>query len=170
MSSQPPQPPPLRMRPTAALVRAAAIGCGALALAVLTGRPELILAGLPLLAWALVALARRILRGEEQGIPTPRLSVNRRRLEEGGTAAVRVAGTPGTLVAATIPRRGHTALGPRHGSLGADGTAGLRVSAQRWGQVSVGPVHVLVADALGAFRAQRELPPLTLQVVPTATV
>ncbi len=169
MTSQLP-PPPLRMRPTAALVRAAAVGCGALALAVLAGRPELVVAGLPLLAWALVALARRLLRGEEQGIPAPRPSVNRHRLEEGGTAAVTVAGTPGTLVAATIPRRGHTDLAPRHGSLGGDGTVSLRVSAQRWGQVSVGPVHVLVADALGAFRAQRELPALTLQVVPTATV
>ena len=61
-----PPEPALRPRPTAALVRAAAVGVLALALALLRGEPALILAGLPLLAWSLLAVARRTARGEER--------------------------------------------------------------------------------------------------------
>src|SRR5699024_5264282 len=51
-----------------------------------------------------------------------------------------------------------------------DGSLRLRVSAQRWGRIRVGPVHVLVSDAFGAFRAQQRVPPLDVQVVPHSTV
>nr|WP_245354383.1 DUF58 domain-containing protein [Brachybacterium sacelli] len=152
------------------MVRAAVIGCAALALAVLTGRPLIILAGLPLLMWTLVAVARRVARGEEHGSPSPAVVSNRRSLEEGGTAAVSVTTAPGVLTAATIPLQPHSRFSPRHGSAAGDGTLRLRVSAQRWGRIRVGPVHVLVADSLGAFRAQHRLPPLDVQVVPSSTV
>lgn len=160
----------LRTRPTAALVRAAIIGGVSLALALVLGRPEVILVGLPLLVWALVALARRTLRGEERAVVDPQQRVNRRSIEEGGTAAVIVRTDPGVLTAATLPMPPHADVAPRHGALAGDGEVQLRVSAQRWGKIRVGPMHVLVADALGAYRAQRTLAPAEVQVVPASTV
>ena len=70
----------VRSRPTGALVRAAAVGVSALVLAVLVGKPPLILVGLPLLVWAVAALARRTARGEERGVPLPRLRLNRQQI------------------------------------------------------------------------------------------
>ncbi|APX34290.1 hypothetical protein BH708_18030 [Brachybacterium sp. P6-10-X1] len=157
-------------RPTAALVRAAVIGCACLALAVLAGRPVIILAGLPLLVWTLVAVARRIARGEEHGTAAATVTSNRRSIEEGGTAAISVRTAPGVLTAATIPLPPHSHFSPRHGSAAGDGSLRLRVSAQRWGRIHVGPVHVLVSDAFGAFRAQQLLPRLDVQVIPHSTV
>lgn len=170
MTSSTPQLSELRTRPTAALVRAAVIGGGALALALLLGRPEIILAGLPMLIWALVALARRLQRGEERTVVDPTQRVNRRSIEEGGTAAVTVRTSPGTLTAATLPMPRAADVAPRHGSLAGDGEVRLRVTAHRWGRIRVGPMHVLVADALGAYRAQRTLPRAEVQVVPASTV
>jgi len=170
VTSPTPQLAELRTRPTAALVRAAVIGGASLALALLLGRPEIILAGLPLMVWALVALARRIRRGEERTVVDPTQRVSRRSIEEGGTVAVTVRTAPGVLTAATLPMPRHARVAPRHGSLAGDGAVALRVSAQRWGRIRVGPVHVLVADALGAYRAQRNLPPAEVQVVPASTV
>lgn len=170
MSSPSPADGELRTRPTAALLRAAVIGTAALTLALVLGRPEIILVGLPLMVWAVVALARRILRGEERTVAEPLLRVNRRSIEEGGTATVTVRTGPGVLTAATLPMPHHAELAPRHGSLAGDGTVGLRISAQRWGRIQVGPTHVMVADPLGAYRAQRSLPAAQVQVVPASTV
>lgn len=169
----PPEPstaPAPSPRPSAALVRAAVVGILALALAVLRGEPALILAGLPLLAWALLALARRTARGEERSYPSPSLHLNRRRIDEDGAARATVTAGPGLLTTATVPMPPHADLAPRHGSLTGAGEAELRVGARRWGRIEVGPVHVLLADPLGAFRAQVALPAATLQVVPSSVV
>ena len=158
------------MRPTAALARAAIVGCGAFALAVLLGRPALVLVGLPLMAWALMAVAARIGRGEERGIKPPPLLTGRRTVEEGGSTSVGLRGTPGLLTAASVPLLPHTVLAPRHGALAADGELRIRVDARRWGRIRLGPVHTVVADGLGAFRAQLTLPPVDLRAVPASSV
>ena len=158
------------MRPTAALARAAIVGCGAFALAVLLGRPALVLVGLPLMAWALMAVAARIGRGEERGIKPPPLLTGRRTVEEGGSTSVGLRGTPGLLTAASVPLLPHTVLAPRHGALAADGELRIRVDARRWGRIRLGPVHTVVADGLGAFRAQLTLPPVDLHAVPASSV
>ncbi|MGO1228685.1 MAG: DUF58 domain-containing protein, partial [Brachybacterium sp.] len=152
----PPSAPGARRRPTAALLRAAIVGCAAMALAVLVGKPALILAGLPLLVWALVALALRLVAPPEQESAPPRIQASRRTLEEGGSAIISLATAPGVLTAATFPMRPQTDFAPRYGSTAGDGHLQLRLSAQRWGRVRVGPVHVLVTDQLGAFRDQLE--------------
>ena len=162
--------PKLQGRPTAALVRAAAVGIAALVLAVVIGKPELILVGLPMLAWALVALALRTARGDEQGVPFPQLRLNRRRIEEDGAASAVVTTSPGLLTTATLPMPPHADLAPRFGSLTGDGSTRLRIGARRWGRIDVGPAHVLVNDALGAYRAQVTLPSSSLQVVPASVV
>lgn len=153
-----------RSRPTAALVRAAVIGGGALALALLVGRPALIMAGLPLLAWAVLALARR------RPLPAPSVAVTRQVIEEGAAAAVSVRSEPGVLTAVTVPMRAHARLHPRLGSGAGDGRVRLRLSAQRWGRVPVGPMHVVLADPLGAFRAQTTLDAAEIQVMPASSV
>jgi len=158
------------MRPTAALARAAIVGCGAFALAVLLGRPALVLVGLPLMAWALMAVAARIGRGEERDIQPPPLLTGRRTVEEGGSTSVGLRGTPGLLTAASVPLLPHTVLAPRHGALAADGELRIRVDARRWGRIRLGPVHTVVADGLGAFRAQLTLPPVDLHAVPASSV
>ena len=146
------------------------MGVLALALALLRGEPALVLAGLPLLAWSLLAVARRTARGEERSYPAPSLHLNRRRIDEDGAARATVTTSPGLLTTANVPRPPHADLAPRHGSLTGDGGAALRIGARRWGRIEVGPVHVLVADPLGAFRAQVDLPPVSLQVVPSSVV
>lgn len=173
MSCSPTAPPagrPIRTRPSAALIRAAVVGCGALALAVILGRPHLVLAGLPLLVWALIATARRISRDEALGIERPTIRLGRAVIEEGATTAATVSASPGVLTATTVPLRPHADMHPRYGSVVGDGETRLRLTAHRWGRVDVGPTHVLLADSLGAFRAQLTLPSQSLQVVPGSTV
>lgn len=165
-----PEAPTVRTRPTAALVRAAIVGALALVLAVLTGRPPLVLFGLPLVVWAIAALALRIARGEELGTAQPTAQLNRRRIEEDSAATLTVSGVSGQLVSATLPMQPHSELAPRYGSATGDGQARLRIGAKRWGRIRVGPVHVLVSDALGAYRAQLTLPATSLQVVPNPVV
>ena len=160
----------VRSRQTAALVRAAAVGVSALVLAVLVGKPPLILVGLPMLVWAVAALARRTARGEERGVPLPRMRLNRRRLEEDGAASATVTTAPGLLTTATLPMPPHADLAPRYGSRTGDGTARLRIAARRWGRIEVGPAHVLTADALGAYRTEVTLAATSLQVMPTSVV
>ncbi|MGP9538729.1 DUF58 domain-containing protein [Brachybacterium sp. AOP43-C2-M15] len=157
-------------RPTAALVRAAVVSCGALALAVLLGRPALVLVGLPLVVWALVAVAARLARGEEGGVRPPRVLTGRGAVEEGGSTTIALRGTPGLLTAATVPLEPHAVLSPRNGAIAADGELRIRVEARRWGRLRIGPVHTVVADGLGAFRAQLTLPPVDLRAVPASTV
>lgn len=166
-------PPPselLRTRPTAALVRATIIGSGTVALAVLLGRPALVLAGLPLLLWAAVAVARRIARGEDRGVPRPTLTFARRIVEEGASTSMSVHAAPGLLVTASVPLRAHLDLGPRHGSITGSGRARLRATAHRWGRVALGPTHVVLTDPLGAFRVQHTLPEVGVQVVPRSPI
>ena len=170
LTSTPHQREPLRTRPSPALLRAAVAAGAALTLAVLLGRPMLILVGLPLLAWAVVALARRVARGEEHRMTGPRMRVTRPTIEEGGTCAALVTTSPGVLTTVSLPIPPQTDLAPRHGSLAADGTVRLRITAHRWGRVAVGPTHVLATDPLGAFRAQQTLPMLGVKVVPSASI
>ena len=103
----------LPTRPTPAMVRAAVVGCGALAMAVLLGRPPLLLVGLPLLAWALTALALRILRGQEGGIAAPEVLPGRRTIQEGGASAVSLRASSDALTSVTVPLQPGALLSPR---------------------------------------------------------
>lgn len=163
-------PPPLRLRSTAALARGAIGGCIVLVLAVLLGRPDLVLLGTPLLLWAAAALARRARRGESEAVPGPVLRASATTVPEGGSAIVAVTTHPGLLTSVTLPLSAAAELEPGGGSLVGDGEARFAIRATRWGTVPVGPAHVQVTDAFGAFRAQRALAPMQLRVVPASAV
>lgn len=160
----------LPVRATPAMLRAVLVGCAALLAAVLLGQPLLILVGLPLLSWALVALSLRTLHGREEGIPSPRLLPGRAAIEEGATTGLAVRTEPGCLLAVTVPQRSGAVLAPRYGSLAARSEVRLRVGARRWGRIRMGPFHTVVTDPLGAFRTQLQLPARDLRVVPASTV
>ncbi|MGY5764054.1 DUF58 domain-containing protein [Brachybacterium sp. DNPG3] len=162
--------PPLPTRPTAAMLRAILTGGALLVLALLLGRPLLVLAAVPVLAWALVALARRIARGEERGVRRPTAHAGRAVIEEGASSSLTVRTAPGLLLAATVPLRAHTDLAPRYGAIVSAGEVRVRVTSHRWGLVTMGPTHVLVADALGAHRAQQTLPAVGIRAVPRSSV
>ena len=160
---------PLRTRPTGAFLAAVTGGAAALALAVLLGRPALVLVGLPLLAWATVAVAGRVLRGVERGEEPPVVLTGRRVLEEGGSSTAAVRARPGTLLGVTVPLQPHLALTPRHGSTAGAGEVRFRVSSRRWGRIRLGPMPVVLSDPLGAFRTQTTVHGTTMQVVPSAS-
>lgn len=158
------------MSPTPALVRAVSIGVGTVLLAVLVGRPELMLLGAPLLVWALVAACWRLLHADATRPDSPRIRRGVRAIEEGGSTAITVTAAPELLLSVSVPLTAHADLFPRFGSATARHEVPLRVTATRWGMVKVGPVHTVVADPLGAHRRQHRLEPVTVQVVPSAPV
>lgn len=160
----------MMLGPTPALRRAAVAGGVALLLAVLLGREQLVLVGLPLVLWAVLALALRFARGQDTALAAPRLRVSSQDLEEGATAALTVPGPRGMLTAATIPPPPQADVAPRRGALAGEGNLPLRLTARRWGRIRVGPTHVLIADPFGAFRAQQQLQELEVRVVPTSVV
>ena len=163
-------PPPVRLRPTSALARGAIGGSIVLVIAVLMGRPDIVLLGAPLLLWAAAALARRARRGEAESVPGPVLRASARSIPEGGRATVAVTTAPGLLTSVTLPQSSLLELTPGYGALIDDGEARFEVLAKRWGTVPIGPAHVLVTDAFGAFRAQRMLAAFQLRVVPASNV
>lgn len=161
---------PLPLQATPAMLRAVISGCAALAAAVLLGQPLLIFIGIPLLAWAISALARHTLHGHVDGISTPHVLSGRSTVEEGSSTTFAVRADPDCLVAVTVPQRPGAALRPRYGSLAARGEVRLGVGAQRWGRIRMGPFHTVVTDGMGAFRAQLQIPARDVRVAPTSTV
>ncbi len=162
--------PPLRLRPTAALNRAVIGGVVLMLAALLMGRPPLMLLGAPLLVWAVLAMTRRAARQQDQEIPGPVIRSGERTITEDSTVRVDAVTEPDLLIAATIPLPRRTDTDPLRGSTLGEGTAHFRLTPHRWGRIEVGPLHMQIGDPFGAFRAQRRLRALSLQVVPTASV
>ncbi|EWS81876.1 hypothetical protein BF93_13660 [Brachybacterium phenoliresistens] len=165
--------PPLRLRPTPAHTRAVVAGGGAGAIAVLAGRPDLLVVVLPLLVWALLAHAALLLRAGAPGPmaePAPVLRLGTDRLPEGGTVRASVHVAPGTVAGVVLPPRAHAYTTPRYATAADADAVSLSLTVRRWGNYRIGPVHVQVADAAGAFRAQSVLGPLDLQVTPDSPI
>lgn len=161
---------PLQPRPTPALTRAVVAGCSVALLAMLAGRPTLLLLAVPLLAWAAIARARHTATHQDHGVPGPQVRTSARSLTEGSGAAIEVTTAPGLLTTVTLPLSPAADLNPPRGSLCADGQTRFSLLAHRWGRLEVGPMHVMVLDPLAAHRAQAELAAAALQVIPAASV
>lgn len=161
--------PPLPLRPTAALARAVLGGCVIVALALLFGRPSVMAAGVPLLAWAVMARARRARRSEES-VPGPRLMTSAHTITEDATATVTFSSPRGTLTSVAVPLPPSTDVDPLRGAVVSEGTAAVSMTVHRWGRIDIGPAHVQVLDAYGAHRGQRGFAAMPLRVLPTASV
>jgi uncharacterized protein (DUF58 family) len=172
----------LSLVPTPALVRAGLLGVLTVALAVITGRPLLMMAGLPLLAWAVLATLRPLLSRRTQdeaddatridpgSVDAPVLRATSTAIAEGGTVTLAATATPGTIVTADVPLAAHADLDPPLGSAVGSEEARLTVTARRWGRYEIGPVHVVVQDVMAARRTETELGPLRLRVTPDSAM
>lgn len=173
-------PPPSAATP--AMLRAVVVGTLPAVLAVMAGRPELLVLGLPLLAWAVLAVVRRLARGGAEGadLASVRVRSTERSIAEGGTVRIVVdapgapeaskSGSSGSLLGVTVPLPAHASLTPPLGSRADAGSVPLTVTARRWGRYEIGPIHVVLADPLGAHRAQCRLDPVLLQVSPDSSL
>lgn len=146
------------LRPTQALRRAEVLGLGLVALAVVTGRPDLLGVGLPFLAYAVVAHARRpVVAGLPRALPDDRLDVT----GEHARIVLRppASGQP-LLFGAAWPARPGLAARDGAGVVDVPSAAGLAVDYRvaLWGTHSPGPFRTVVADPAGAWRASSELP------------
>ena len=164
-----------RLRPTAALLRAAVVGLLGLLVAVLAHKPAGILVVLPLVVWAVAAHAWSALRSADDGrgdTVALTAAVSRDRIREGDTGAVgvtaRAGGSTPLPVSATWPRRAGLRHRPRAGSLLAVGDVRADIRADTWGSYDLGPVRAVVTDPLGARRTQAHLPMRSLAVTPEA--
>ena len=146
--SRPDQPAP-GWRPTAALIRALAVGAPLLLAAVLLRRPDLAVLAAPLLLGAAIGLARR-----PEGGPQLRLTPPADALLEGGraTAVVTVRTPPGVdAVAVEVALPAGLRLGGGTGAVVPAGTQevafGLR--ATRWGRRPLGPATARATAGYG---------------------
>jgi hypothetical protein len=179
----------LPMRPTPALIRAGVVSLFAAALALLFGRIDLLVPGLPLLCWAVLARMRRADRGADRGVPEPRLLASNTQIAEGDTvrlaveggvdgiegdtaaaSAASVAGDPDQFVTVTCPLPAHADMTPVWGAITDTSRAHLDATVHRWGRYHVGPLHVVLADPFGAHRAETQVDPVHLRVTPDASL
>jgi uncharacterized protein (DUF58 family) len=177
------------MRPTPALIRAGVVSLFAAALALLFGRIDLLVPGLPLLCWAVLARMRRADRGADRGVPEPRLLASNTQIAEGDTvrlaveggvdgiegdtaaaSAASVAGDPDQFVTVTCPLPAHADMTPVWGAITDTSRAHLDATVHRWGRYHVGPLHVVLADPFGAHRAETQVDPVHLRVTPDASL
>lgn len=176
------------LRPTAALTRGGVIGLLALLAAMATGRSALLVLALPLVAWTILAVlehARRPLaeapadpadfdaapgaaRSAAPDAAPVRVRLRRTTIPEQGTTAVDVSAAPHLLLGTTWPLRAGLRTSPPRAASATTGTARLRVTASRWGRYELGPVHVVLTDAAGAYRWDGPVTCPPLSVVPDA--
>lgn len=160
-------------RPTPALVRTVLVAVGALAAALLTGSPALVVLGAPFAVAAVLGVLAR-----PAGSPRVRSTLDHVLLHEGQGSTVRlvVEDADGaehvTRVAAPAP---YVALEPRSGAVGGlrgEGEGGLvelAVGPRRWGRREIGAERVGLTSAWAAWRAGPvDLPSRGMFVLPQA--
>ena len=163
-----PEEPVRSWRPTHAHLRASIAGTALLAAAVVAGRPDLALVGVPLLVVAVWAGLRRPRTDPQVEADSGPLTVN-----EGEDFAWRatVGGLePGARVVCVHPGQRFLEVDPPHGILqtGRDVEIGLR--ATRWGRRTLGEPVVYAYDRWLAWRwGTPALSPTTLTVLPVPT-
>ncbi|HET7351414.1 MAG TPA: DUF58 domain-containing protein [Marmoricola sp.] len=162
-----------RWRPTAALVRAVLTAVGGALVAVLLGRPDLLVLVAPFGVAAALALAHA-----PTTPVTARTTVDDRWLPEGQSTTLRVAAEGAALDQATVTLTppAHVLTRPASGQVSA--TAGpheqvelpLVVSPRRWGTRPVGTVLMAATSPWGGYRwGPTPVPVRTLVVLPAAT-
>jgi len=153
--------------PTSALVRAVLLGCGTAVLALLTGRPELLVPAAPFLVWSVLGVLRRPPASEQP--PTVHLSATS--ISAGQAVGVTVtASASDRVVDAALRPTGAADLEPEWGAVCDVDTVQLKVRPRRWGRLDLDPVRVTVTDVWGMWAAHWQLPLGRVDVSPSATV
>lgn len=154
------------LRPTAALTRGGLVSVLALGAALATGRVQVLVLGLVMLAWTVGALAEHVLRRPSAARPEVRL--RRATIPEQATTAVDVTAPAGLLVSTAWPPLADLDTAPAGRASVSTPSTRLRLTARRWGRYELGPVRTVLTDPWGAFRHHENLACPPLSVVPDA--
>lgn len=167
-----------RWRVTAALSRALVVGAVAVALAVLTGRPVLLVLAAPVVVVGILALGAR-----PRGSPVLTSAVDHQSLREGQVTTSRLQLTGGdhvehvTRVAAPVehlemrPGRGRTSGWVQPGPDGTSGLPDLFLRPRRWGRRQLGRELVALTSPWAGYRwGPVELPGTVVRVLPEPVV
>lgn len=155
----------MTLRPTSAHLRAVV---GALALGLLAailGRADLMLLGLPLIAWLAVvhfsvpAAARRDLPPARTRMLTTRLHE-----DESTEYVVNASDAPGLLTTLALPASPGLSMEPEHAQVVGARQSRIRITPNSWGLFAPSNAVLQRGDALGAWRGSEQLqvPPLTV--------
>lgn len=148
---------------TSALLRAEICGVGFAMAAVLLGRADLLTLAAPLLLYACLAELNRPAQF------TPTVNRDQQRIPIGADSDIVVTlPEPGLIALAAPPQAGlSTAEGSPQSAAGTH-NAVLAVTMQSWGKKVVGPLSIVAADLLGAWRATSRSYGPTLLAQPAA--
>lgn len=153
--------------PTASLVRAVFLAAGTSVLAVVAGRPELIVLAAPFIVWSVLALIRR----PGIGAAEPVLELSARSIAAGETVELTArASAPDQVIDVTVAQNARLDLDPVWGSAAAAGSAAVKIRPRRWGRVDLADAHLTVTDSWGMWTSAYRLPVGSVDVSPTATV
>lgn len=151
--------------PTPAWNRSWLLAFGALLVAVLTSRPDVLLLAVPFAVHALWGLASRP-SGAEEVVPSARNVL----VEEGDAVAYRLTteGWDGYVAAQVQPQRRVLLDPPSGAALGSGETVQVNVEPERWGRYSVEVSPIALTDPSGCWRTTSPRHDLQLTVRPRA--
>lgn len=165
---------PWQVRPSPALVRALLATLAGTVPGILLHRLDLVVAVTPLVVWlGWAALTREHLR-KDPAAPVWQLPVRLEPmnllLHEGDRARLHLTAPEGVIVGATIRPPEGSRLRPACGALvGSQDELSFEVEPDSWGRVLVGPVHVGMTEASGAWQREFDTTQATIAVQPAAT-
>lgn len=146
--------------PSHALQRAVPLGAALVIVALLLGRMDILMLGVPFVVWVAWALWSRPGDGDRATLqPAGRVAVN-----EGDAFTWRVS-APGVVAAAWQPMKGVEVTGD--GCVG-EGEVSGEVHPQTWGRFRLGSPVVSVTDPSGAWRALPAMDALDVTVAPSS--
>lgn len=163
-------------RPTPSFVRAVLLAAGTALLALVTGRPELVVLAAPFVVWCVVGVLGRPRATE----PPPSITVSARALAAGEAVAVtaragrdgasRSGEAVGAVVDLSLAPAADVELDPMWGATcGVDATT-VKARPRRWGRFDLGEAIVVASDPRGLWQTEVRVPLGVVDVAPTATV
>lgn len=157
----------VRYRPTASLVRAVFLAAGTSILAVLAGRPELIVLAAPFIVWSVLAVVRRPPTGEA----APTIDVSSRAIGAGEAVQLTAAASvPDRVVDVALAQDARVDFDPVWGSTTDAERASVKIRPRRWGRLDLADAQLTLFDTWGMWTTDHRVPVGSIEVSPTATV
>lgn len=157
-------------RPTPAAVRAVLLAVVASALALVLGKPALLVLAAPFVVWSIWAVLQRPTPDED----APALEASARTISLGESVAVAVrsggAGAPQRLVDVAIAPDAGVDLDPEWGAACGLDEAVVKLRPRRWGRLDLPSAHVTVSDPWNLWAAELRLSAGSVDVSPVSTV